>query len=157
MGVASSLSFDGVLAREGLGRLRRAEPQTLQVNVGKRCNQACHHCHVDAGPKRTEVMTAATAERVLEVLERNPGLRTMDVTGGAPELNPSFRRLVEAAPWREDRALQPDDPLRRRLEMAGRLRAAGRARLLAAPCHSADNVDKQRATAFRREHPGVQR
>ena len=95
MGVSSSLTFDATLAREGLGGLRRAEPRTLQVNVGKRCNQACHHCHVDAGPKRTEIMPSATAERVLDVLERNPGLRTLDVTGGAPELNPSFRRLVE--------------------------------------------------------------
>ena len=80
MGIAS-LTFDDVLAREGLPPMRRAEPRTLQVNVGKRCNQACHHCHVDAGPKRTEVMTPETAESVLAVLERNPGLATMDVTG----------------------------------------------------------------------------
>src|SRR6185503_17707184 len=95
VGLASSVSFEATLIREGVGGLRRAEPRTLQVNVGKLCNQACHHCHVDAGPKRTEIMASATAERVLEVLERNPGLRTLDLTGGAPELNPSFRRLVE--------------------------------------------------------------
>src|SRR3954454_9166694 len=93
---ANFLDFDGVL-RQSCGPLLRGPVSTLQINVGKRCNQACHHCHVDAGPKRTEIMTAATAERVVDVLERNPGLRTMDVTGGAPELNPSFRRLVERA------------------------------------------------------------
>jgi len=148
VGVASSLSFDGMLAREGLGRLRRAEPQTLQVNVGKRCNQACHHCHVDAGPKRTEVMTAATAERVLAVLERNPGLRTMDVTGGAPELNPSFRRLVERA-----RVLGRDVIVRCNLTilfvdgmewLADFYREQQVVLVCSLPCYTQDNVDKQR-------------
>jgi radical SAM/Cys-rich protein len=67
----------------------------LQVNVGKLCNQACHHCHVDAGPKRTEVMTRATAERVLELLTNSPSISELDLTGGAPELNPNFKLLVE--------------------------------------------------------------
>src|SRR5215831_16449546 len=87
--------FAAALEAHGIGGLRIALPRTLQVNVGKRCNQACHHCHVDAGPTRTESMTADTAERVLAVLERNPALAALDLTGGAPELNPSFRRLVE--------------------------------------------------------------
>jgi radical SAM/Cys-rich protein len=89
--------FDDVLARSGAGLLRRARPTTLQVNVGKRCNQACHHCHVDAGPKRTETMTRETAERVLALLARNPELARVDVTGGAPELCASFRFLVAGA------------------------------------------------------------
>jgi radical SAM/Cys-rich protein len=93
--LASAVDFEAALGRDGAGGLRRALPRTLQVNVGKRCNQACHHCHVDAGPTRTESMTADTAERVLAVLERNPALAALDLTGGAPELNPSFRRLVE--------------------------------------------------------------
>ena len=148
MGVPASLGFDDALAREGLGRLRRAEPRTLQVNVGKRCNQACHHCHVDAGPKRTEVMTAATAERVLEVLERNPALTTMDVTGGAPELNPSFRRLVERA-----RALGRDVIVRCNLTivlvdgmewLAEFYRDQRVALVCSLPCYTEDNVDKQR-------------
>jgi radical SAM/Cys-rich protein len=94
VGLASAVDFEAALARDGVGELRRALPQTLQVNVGKRCNQACHHCHVDAGPTRTEIMTSDTAERVLAVLARNPPLAVLDLTGGAPELNPSFRRLV---------------------------------------------------------------
>jgi len=90
-------SFESVLARHGLGRLQRARVETLQVNVGKRCNQACHHCHVEAGPKRTEVMTQATAQRVVALIASSPAIGTIDLTGGAPELNPSFRYLVESA------------------------------------------------------------
>src|SRR6185369_14175839 len=66
--VAPSPTFADVLAAHGMGPLRRASVTTLQVNVGKLCNQACHHCHVDAGPKRTEIMTARTAARVTELL-----------------------------------------------------------------------------------------
>jgi radical SAM/Cys-rich protein len=69
---------------------------TLQVNVGYRCNLACSHCHVDAGPGRTETMDGNTVDAVLAVLTRNP-IITLDVTGGAPELNPHFRRLVSSA------------------------------------------------------------
>jgi radical SAM/Cys-rich protein len=80
-----------------LGELRAAEPTTLQVNVGKRCNQACHHCHVDASPLRTEVMPDAVLEACLDVLARTPALDTLDITGGAPELHPRFRELVARA------------------------------------------------------------
>ncbi len=89
--------FDEELARRDLPSLRRGPPRTLQVNVGKLCNQACHHCHVDAGPKRRERMTASTAERVLALLAASPGIETVDLTGGAPELNPQFRNLVGTA------------------------------------------------------------
>jgi radical SAM/Cys-rich protein len=68
----------------------------LQVNVGKLCNQACKHCHVDASPARTEIMTREVTEQVVEVLRRY-SFPTLDITGGAPELNPSFRYLVKAA------------------------------------------------------------
>ena len=60
----SAPRFDATLARHGLATLRRGSVATIQVNVGKLCNQACHHCHVDAGPRRTEIMTRATAERL---------------------------------------------------------------------------------------------
>lgn len=76
--------------------IRRSHPQTLQVNLGYRCNQQCLHCHVAAGPNRTEVMTADTIDLVVQTLERLP-FGTLDLTGGAPELNPGFRRLVERA------------------------------------------------------------
>jgi radical SAM/Cys-rich protein len=86
------VGFDEKLARYGL-RLRASTVQTLQVNVGKLCNQACKHCHVDAGPKRTEIMTRETAEQVIAAV-RKFRISTLDLTGGAPELNPNFRYLV---------------------------------------------------------------
>ena len=87
-------SFDDTLALHGLSPLLRTKIKTLQVNVGKLCNMACHHCHVEAGPKRTEIMPRHVAERVVEVLARSPDVDLVDLTGGAPELNPSFRYLV---------------------------------------------------------------
>jgi radical SAM/Cys-rich protein len=85
-------SFDERLALHGI-KLRAGAVDTLQVNVGKLCNQACKHCHVDASPKRTEIMTRATAEAVIDAVRRFR-ISTLDITGGAPELNPSFRWLV---------------------------------------------------------------
>jgi radical SAM/Cys-rich protein len=76
--------------------ISRGKLETLQVNVGYRCNQSCFHCHVNAGPTRTEEMTGDVADVVLEFLRRQ-GVTTLDITGGAPELNPHFRRLVHDA------------------------------------------------------------
>jgi radical SAM/Cys-rich protein len=85
-------SFDGKLAQFGI-ELRATVVDTLQVNVGKLCNQACKHCHVDASPNRTEIMTRATTQAVIDAVRRFR-IPTVDITGGAPELNPSFRWLV---------------------------------------------------------------
>lgn len=74
----------------------RGQVRTLQVNLGYRCNQSCQHCHVNAGPNRTEEMNAQTVDQVVAFLEANPGVASLDLTGGAPELNPHFRRLVGA-------------------------------------------------------------
>ncbi|MBX3272851.1 MAG: arsenosugar biosynthesis radical SAM protein ArsS [Sandaracinaceae bacterium] len=82
-----------VLERAGLTPLRPAPPRVLQLNLGKRCNQTCRHCHVDAGPDREEVMSRATMEECLAVLERTD-VPVVDLTGGAPELHPEFRWLV---------------------------------------------------------------
>jgi radical SAM/Cys-rich protein len=90
-------AFDDVLARHGRPPLEAGAVEVLQVNLGKLCNQACGHCHVDAGPDRREVMSRETAEQVIELLRRHPAIPTLDVTGGAPELNPQFRFLVEQA------------------------------------------------------------
>lgn len=76
--------------------VRRRKLETLQVNLGYKCNQSCQHCHVNAGPNRTEMMDGETVDLVIEVL-RARKLTTLDLTGGAPELNVHFRRLVEAA------------------------------------------------------------
>jgi radical SAM/Cys-rich protein len=76
--------------------LRRKPIRVLQVNVGKLCNQACRHCHVDAGPRRTEIMTRATVDEVLAAIRRCR-IPAVDITGGAPELNPHFEYLVSEA------------------------------------------------------------
>src|SRR5881392_1889111 len=88
--------FEQTLAATGQAPLRAAGIQVLQVNVGKLCNQTCRHCHVDAGPERREVMTPKTMALCLDVLAR-AAVPTLDVTGGAPEMNPHFRWLVSEA------------------------------------------------------------
>ncbi len=88
--------FADALAASGLWPLRAAGIQVLQVNVGKLCNQTCRHCHVDAGPDRTEVMTRETMQLCLDALTQ-ADIPTLDITGGAPELNPHFRWLVAQA------------------------------------------------------------
>src|SRR4051812_9975974 len=90
-----AIEFDEKLAAYGF-ELRAGSVETLQVNVGKLCNQACKHCHVDASPTRTEIMTRETAEAVIAVVRRFR-IPVLDITGGAPELNPSFRYLVSEA------------------------------------------------------------
>jgi radical SAM/Cys-rich protein len=89
-------SFEAALAGAGLAPLAATGLEVLQVNVGKKCNQTCRHCHVDAGPDRTETMSAEVVDICLRVLDES-GIPTLDITGGAPELHPEFRRLVEAA------------------------------------------------------------
>jgi radical SAM/Cys-rich protein len=85
--------FDEAVERAGQGPLSPRAIEILQINVGKLCNQTCRHCHVDAGPDRREVMTRATMQLCLDALER-AAIPTVDITGGAPELNPDFRWLV---------------------------------------------------------------
>jgi radical SAM/Cys-rich protein len=88
--------FESALADSGLWPLEATGIEVLQVNVGKLCNQTCRHCHVDAGPDRREVMTRETMQLCLDVLDRS-AIPTLDITGGAPEMNPHFRWLVEQA------------------------------------------------------------
>jgi radical SAM/Cys-rich protein len=85
-----------LLVKTDFPPLRRQRVDTLQVNLGYQCNQTCLHCHVNAGPNRTEMMDSATVDQVLQVLEQRQ-VKTLDLTGGAPELNTHFRRLVQGA------------------------------------------------------------
>jgi len=128
--------------------LRRGALATLQVNVGRRCDLACHHCHVEAGPKRTESMAARTAERVLALLAASPGIEVLDLTGGAPELNPHFRALVAGARALGRRVIdrcnltvlfEPGQA-----DTAAFLAAQGADVVASLPCYTADNVDAQR-------------
>ncbi|MEW6297643.1 MAG: arsenosugar biosynthesis radical SAM (seleno)protein ArsS [Thermodesulfobacteriota bacterium] len=140
------LPFAARLQREGVG-LTRSGIDTVQINVGKRCNQACVHCHVDAGPKRTEMMDRRTAELALEFV-RAAGAPTVDITGGAPELNPSFRFLVEQA--RQDGRRVIDrcnltilfEPGQE--DLAEFLAARAVEIVASLPCYLPENVEKQR-------------
>ena len=140
--------FERVLKDNGCGALVREEITTLQVNAGKLCNQACHHCHVEAGPKRTEIMTREVAERILELLSAGPSITTVDITGGAPELNSNFQWIV-----RESHKLGRHvidrcnltvlfEPGQERL--AEFLAQHGVEIIASLPCYTAENVDQQR-------------
>lgn len=88
-------TFESKLLEMSNPRLKPTEIDIFQVNVGKMCNQVCAHCHVDAGPDRKEIMTRETMQQCLDALE-GTAISTVDLTGGAPEMNPNFRWFVEA-------------------------------------------------------------
>ena len=136
-----------LLERIAFPPIRRGPLHTLQVNVGYRCNQSCVHCHVNAGPSRTEEMPADVADVVLAFLERRR-IATLDITGGAPELNPQFRRLVAAA---RDMCVRVIDRCNLTiLEVPGQedlaeFLAAQQVEVVASlPCYLEDNVERQR-------------
>jgi radical SAM/Cys-rich protein len=129
--------------------ITRGPLETLQVNLGYRCNQQCLHCHVNAGPRRTEMMQHDTARQVLGFLEKRAGkITSLDLTGGAPELNPHFRELVTAA-----RQLGIEVTDRCNLTILEETDQAGLAEFLAEhnvvitaslPCYLEENVEAQR-------------
>ncbi|MDX9885518.1 arsenosugar biosynthesis radical SAM (seleno)protein ArsS [Thauera sp.] len=141
--------------------IRRQATATLQVNLGYRCNQSCVHCHVNAGPNRTEMMDAETMALIPQVLAAR-GIGTLDLTGGAPELHPGFRDLVRAA-----RALGVKVIDRCNLTILFEPGHEGLAEFLAEhevevvaslPCYSMDNVDRQRGKGvFDKSIVGLQR
>ena len=93
----NEMDLSARLLASPLAHLRRGQVKTLQVNIGKRCNLACHHCHVESGPLRTERLSDAGCERILQLLSLNPEVEVLDLTGGAPELHEGFRDLVRGA------------------------------------------------------------
>jgi radical SAM/Cys-rich protein len=95
MDISVRHNFTQTLESHDLPYLHRTQLSDLQINLGYLCNQACEHCHVEAGPKRTELMDWETMEKVLNWAER-AGIRSVDLTGGAPEMNPHFRELILA-------------------------------------------------------------
>jgi radical SAM/Cys-rich protein len=140
-------AFEQSLFEHGLGPLRASGLQVLQINVGKRCNQTCRHCHVDAGPDRREVMSRETIELCLDAVSR-ARIPCVDITGGAPELNPDFRYLVAEARLRGAHVIDrcnltilmapghrdlPEFLAEQRVEVVASL-----------PCYTAGNTDTQR-------------
>lgn len=127
--------------------LQRRGLETLQVNLGYKCNQSCLHCHVNAGPTRKEMMDAATLQTVLDFL-RASGVRQLDLTGGAPELHPGFRELVAAARELEVHVIDRcnltilEEPGQ---EDLAEFLAGHRVEIVASlPCYLEENVESQR-------------
>ena len=147
-GQAQVPRFAHTMRGAGLFPLHPTALEVFQVNVGKVCNQACNHCHVDAGPDRTEVMSRETMEQCLQAL-RVSNIATVDITGGAPELNPNFRWFVE-----EVRAMGRNVIVRCNLTIIvsnprffdlPEFFAENDVHVIASlPCYTSDNVDKQR-------------
>ncbi len=139
-------SFDTHLAARGL-RLRRAGVQTLQINVGRQCNQACRHCHVDAGPWRTEMVDQTVARRIGQWIERHRPA-TVDLTGGAPELSQFFRYFVQTARGAGAHVIDRcnltilEEP--GYADLAEYLAAQEVEVIASLPCHTAANVAQQR-------------
>src|SRR5258707_5708836 len=129
--------------------LRRGHAKILQVNVGKLCNLTCVHCHVNAGPKRKEIMTRATVDRIVDWLA-NSEIPTVDLTGGAPEMIPDFRYFIERV-----KELQPSRHVIDRCNLTiliedgyrdlAHFFAGKEVEIIASmPCYSAENVNAQR-------------
>ena len=130
-------------------RLARAQPEILQLNVGKLCNLTCVHCHVNAGPSRKEIVSGATIDRILDWFGRTE-IPTLDLTGGTPEMVPDFRRLVETV-RRFDRPRRVMDRLNATIvnepgyEWVAEFLAEHRVEIIASmPCYEPDNVNQQR-------------
>jgi len=143
---ARSSFQDRVLAKTGRP-LRGATLDTVQANIGLVCNLACRHCHVASSPKRTEAMTWATMEAVLDAAERS-GAHTLDITGGAPEMHPHFQDFVDAATDRGLHVMVRTNLtilLHAGYEAYPAYYAARGVHLVASlPCYLPNNVDKQR-------------
>lgn len=142
-------SFAERLALDKL-EIRRTHTTSLQVNVGKLCNLACTHCHVNAGPNRKELMTLETIDRVIQWYLSSRGIMTLDLTGGAPEMNPHFRYFISKI-----RSLRPESIIINRCNLTILLEPGyeefveffveNRVQIVASmPCYSLENVDRQR-------------
>lgn len=141
--------------------ITRGELHTLQANLGYRCNQACTHCHVEAGPNRTEMMSDAVVDALMAAFA-TPGLTTVDVTGGAPELHPRFRELVLAACAAGLKVIdrcnltilcEPGQT-----DLAAFLAANGVTVVASLPCYLDENVDRQRGQGvFARSLEGLKK
>ncbi|MUG91988.1 radical SAM/Cys-rich domain protein [Scytonema sp. UIC 10036] len=128
--------------------LTKEEISVLQINLGKRCNLACNHCHVEAGPKRTEELSPEICEQLIELIQRFPQIQIVDLTGGAPEMNYGFKPLVEAARANDKQVIVRSNLTIYFENGFGDLPeyfAQHKVRVVASlPCYLEDNVDKMR-------------
>ncbi|MBL7960400.1 arsenosugar biosynthesis radical SAM protein ArsS [bacterium] len=148
-GIVPTKKFEQSLEQNGLYPLKPANLEILQINLGKMCNQTCAHCHVDAGPDRKEIMSLKMMEHCIEALIKTPSIHTVDLTGGAPEMNPNFRWFVEEISKLNRKIMvrsnltilvsnlqfseYPEFFVKHKLTVIASL-----------PCYTAENTDKQR-------------
>lgn len=142
-------SFDEFLAQKKLS-LEKGKIEILQMNIGLYCNQACNHCHVESSPKRSEMMTEDIARRCMHLMEQTPSVSTLDITGGAPELNSQFRYLVSEGRRQGKEVIDRcnltvlSEPGQ---EDLAQFLADNRVRVVASlPCYSEKNVNTQRGS-----------
>jgi radical SAM/Cys-rich protein len=141
--------FEQSLSSAGLFPFKPTRLEIFQINLGKMCNQTCAHCHVDAGPDRKEIMTRETMQSCLDVLSRTPSIHTVDLTGGAPEMNPNFRWFVEEISKLQKKILVRSNltilvsnvEFRTYPEFFAKHKLAVVASL---PCYTLENTDRQR-------------
>ncbi|MBW4614770.1 MAG: arsenosugar biosynthesis radical SAM protein ArsS [Desmonostoc vinosum HA7617-LM4] len=130
--------------------LNKKEIRVLQINLGKRCNLACTHCHVEAGPKRTEELSSEVCAKLIELIYRFPQIQIIDLTGGAPEINYGFKPLLEAAKANNKQIIVRSNLTIYFEDGFGDLPtyfAQHQVRIIASlPCYLADNVDQMRGT-----------
>lgn len=158
---ASETAFERALKAYGIAGKRQGL-QTLQLNLGNLCNQACNHCHVGAGPDQKDLMTKETMDRILHLLKGEHDIRVVDLTGGAPEMNPYFRYLVKAL-----RQLDLEVIDRCNLTVLSEKGQEDTAQFLAdhqvqviasMPCYLEENVDAQRGNqVYRRSIEGLKK
>ena len=150
-----------LLERTDFPPLARRAVETVQANLGYVCNQACLHCHVNASPTRTESMSGETVDSLIAFIEKC-GAKTVDLTGGAPELNPHFRRIVR---WARNRGLRVIDRCNLTIlsepgqeDLADFLAALGVEVVASLPCYTAELVDRQRGEGvYQRSIGGIRR
>ncbi|KAK6370391.1 hypothetical protein LTR64_005632 [Lithohypha guttulata] len=142
-------TFTETLKNHGKWPLNRVTPSILQVNIGKLCNLTCHHCHVESGPTKVrENMDAQTVQRCIELVQKTPSIETVDITGGAPELNPHFRTLVVEARKLGKSVIDRCNLVvlfeKGQEDLAPFLAENGVHVVASLPCYTEDNTDKQR-------------
>ena len=141
--------FNEKVVETNPGLLDFAKLETLQVNVGNKCNQVCQHCHLNAGPGSDKIMSKGVMVKIIDFLKKHPDL-TLDITGGAPELNPQFRFLVEKASAILSRVMVRTNLtvfFEEGMENIPEFYKTHRITLIASlPCYLLENVEAQRGT-----------
>lgn len=144
-------TFTKQLIKHKIGTSRR-KIETLQLNITRKCNQACIHCHVNAGPTKTEEMTLKVIHRILELLDRENYIKTVDITGGAPELHPHFQYLVKELRLRGKNVIDRCNLtvlLLQEQENTAEFLAKNKTTIIASlPCYLEENVDHQRGDSI---------